>query len=39
MQDYVIPEYVKNAELIRWVDEMVDLCKPDQVHWCDGSQA
>ena len=38
MQDYVIPEYVKNAELIRWVDEMVDLCKPDQVHWCDGSQ-
>jgi len=39
MQDYAIPEYVKNAELIRWVDEMVDLCKPDQVHWCDGSQA
>ncbi len=38
MQDYVIPEYVKNAELIRWVDEMIDLCKPDQVHWCDGSQ-
>ncbi len=38
MQDYAIPEYVKNAELIRWVDEMVDLCKPDQVHWCDGSQ-
>ncbi|MCB0136271.1 MAG: phosphoenolpyruvate carboxykinase, partial [Caldilineaceae bacterium] len=38
MQDYAIPEYVKNGELIRWVDEMVELCKPDQVHWCDGSQ-
>jgi len=39
MQNYVTPEYVKNVELIRWVDEMVALCKPDQVQWCDGSQA
>jgi phosphoenolpyruvate carboxykinase (GTP) len=28
----------KNARLIAWVDEMRDLCKPDQVVWCDGSQ-
>jgi len=28
----------KNAKLLAWVDEMVALCKPDQVHWCDGSQ-
>jgi phosphoenolpyruvate carboxykinase (GTP) len=32
------PEYVKNAELRTWVESMVELCKPAQVHWCDGSQ-
>jgi phosphoenolpyruvate carboxykinase (GTP) len=29
---------VRNERLNDWVDEMVALCKPDQVHWCDGSQ-
>ncbi|GAB4211526.1 MAG: phosphoenolpyruvate carboxykinase (GTP) [Roseiflexaceae bacterium] len=33
------PAYVKNAQLRSWVAEMVALCKPDKVHWCDGSQA
>ncbi len=28
-----------NAKLLAWVDEIVALCKPDKVHWCDGSQA
>ncbi len=28
----------KNAKLLAWVDEWATLCKPDQVHWCDGSQ-
>jgi phosphoenolpyruvate carboxykinase (GTP) len=32
------PSYVKNARLVAWVADMVALCKPDQVYWCDGSQ-
>jgi len=31
------PAHVKNARLIAWVADMVALCKPDQVYWCDGS--
>jgi phosphoenolpyruvate carboxykinase (GTP) len=27
----------KNQRLLRWVDEMVELCEPDAVHWVDGS--
>jgi phosphoenolpyruvate carboxykinase (GTP) len=32
------PPEVKNEELLTWVEEMVDLCQPESVHWCDGSQ-
>ena len=33
------PTYVKNQKLQAWVAEIVQLAKPDKVHWCDGSQA
>ena len=33
------PPYVKNKKLLTWVDNVIALCKPDQVYWCDGSQA
>src|SRR5262249_25625706 len=29
----------RNGRLNQWVQEVVQLCKPDKVHWCDGSQA
>ncbi|HXV42998.1 MAG TPA: phosphoenolpyruvate carboxykinase (GTP), partial [Anaerolineae bacterium] len=32
-----VPTYVKHENLKSWVEEMVELCRPDQVHWCDGS--
>ncbi len=32
------PTWVRNARLIAWVADMVALCKPESVYWCDGSQ-
>ena len=29
----------KNAKLLAWVEEIVQLCQPANVHWCDGSEA
>lgn len=33
-----IPAGIQNDELVTWFEEMVTLLKPDNIHWCDGSQ-
>jgi phosphoenolpyruvate carboxykinase (GTP) len=32
------PDYIRNEKVRHWVASMVTLCKPDLVHFCDGSQ-
>jgi phosphoenolpyruvate carboxykinase (GTP) len=29
----------ENQRLLHWIDEMVELCEPDTVLWCDGSDS
>ncbi len=28
----------KNQKLLDWVNEWTEICQPDNVHWCDGSE-
>jgi GTP-dependent phosphoenolpyruvate carboxykinase len=27
----------KNQALLKWLDKMVEMCGPQDVRWCDGS--
>ena len=33
------PAPTKNKELLQWVSHIAQHCKPDSIHWCDGSDA
>ena len=39
MMSRTLPEVKRERPLLRpWVEQMVALCQPDDVVWCDGSQ-
>ncbi len=35
IKDFTGP--TSNYELLKWVKRIADFCKPDNIHWCDGS--
>jgi phosphoenolpyruvate carboxykinase (GTP) len=35
----VVDAPTKHERLLGWVETMAELCEPDALHWCDGSQA
>lgn len=34
---FQIPSRVRNSHVQNWVKEMIDLCQPQNVYWCNGS--
>lgn len=32
------PDYIQHPRIRAWIQDMVGLCKPDNVYFCDGSQ-
>ncbi len=34
-----VPSAVRSAHVKNWVQEMVNMCEPQSVYWCDGSEA
>ncbi|MCA2002488.1 MAG: phosphoenolpyruvate carboxykinase (GTP) [Chloroflexi bacterium] len=39
MKPIHFPPYVKNQKVRAWIEDAAALCKPQQIHWCDGSQS
>jgi len=33
------PAYIRHRQLREWIEEIVNLCEPERVHFCDGTQA
>src|SRR5665213_2010452 len=33
------PTATQNRQLNAWVKDMAELCQPERIHWCDGSEA
>jgi len=31
------PTFVTNQKLLGWLEEVIELCQPKDIHWCDGS--
>jgi len=29
----------RHKQLARWVEDVAQMCRPDRIHWCDGSQS
>ncbi|MFZ9596341.1 MAG: phosphoenolpyruvate carboxykinase (GTP), partial [Bdellovibrionia bacterium] len=32
------PPFVNHRPALDWVEEIVQLCQPDRIHWCNGSE-
>jgi phosphoenolpyruvate carboxykinase (GTP) len=31
------PSFVTNQKFLGWLEEVIELCQPSDIHWCDGS--
>jgi phosphoenolpyruvate carboxykinase (GTP) len=37
-EKFIFPDYIHHEGVKKWLLEMIALCKPERVHFCDGSQ-